>query len=217
MEVLEHEADLKATARAGYDPQHEPLSMRVVLVNQIADSAVAEIEFRNVAETVATPLPVPADLWVDESMAVKTDSLVDAQWCWEWWDPTWKPLAIAHVAATGARRITVTLPNIGARSVSYSRSLRVKIRYRHKAGGTNGLSWYNTIWLAAAHMGSHAPAPPWSGPSGTSRPPPSTRPAASSAWWQSGSRRTTRTTVTRVVTARPASPCRRSRRRAIAG
>lgn len=148
------------SAREGYDPRREPLSMRMVLVNQIADSATAEITFPGVfQENVARTVSVPHKLWVDESLPLRGDWLVSASWCWSEWDLTWKDLPLQHLDAVGPKRVQVTLPAMGARKFAAGRDIRVKITYRYLSGNTCGVSWYNAVWIASAFMAGQTAAP----------------------------------------------------------
>jgi hypothetical protein len=75
--VLEDDADLVASAGAGYDAKREPLAMRVVLVNQIADAGWKwHPRVINVDNGAATSVSTDMLLWRDESLPLNVDWLV---------------------------------------------------------------------------------------------------------------------------------------------
>lgn len=151
--VLEDDEHYKKSAKEGYDPKREPLAMRLVHVAQIASSAVAEIEFPVVHEGTQIEKQTPYYLWKDESLALGADWFVKAQWRRTEGDLTWKDLDRAYVTSDGISKIQILFQNIPKTGVfDWFRKARVKVTYRHLKGSTNGVSWYNAIWLAHENM-----------------------------------------------------------------
>ena len=154
--ILQKDADYERSAKDGYDAKREPLAMRVVLLNQIADSAVAEVEFPVVPEGTPVSKTLPHAFWLDESMAVDTDWLIKAEWRRTEGDLTWKTLDKAYVQKTGIKTLQILFQKIPKTGMfDWRRKAHVKITYRHLKGSTNGVSWYNAIWIAneSMHLG----------------------------------------------------------------
>jgi hypothetical protein len=151
--VIEADIDLKMSAPEGYDPKREPLAMRVVLVNQLADHKdnwLAAII--NVSEGVPTSVTTPEDLWKDESLPETTDWLLTAQWRRDKHD-AWKGLDRKFLKATGRDSFQINFTKIPKDGIfDFFRKAQVQVKLRYLKGSTNGLSWYNAIWLAAENM-----------------------------------------------------------------
>ncbi len=139
-------------ARDGYNARREPLAMRVVLVNMIAKSETVELTFNQVRENQPRTLRIPRGrkLWIDKSKEIKTDFLVDAQWRYEGGrDRAWRNLDAQYVSAVGNNQVRVEMDRIPRRHVFHVfRRVEIKLTVRVNKGNTNGLSWYNTIWIA---------------------------------------------------------------------
>jgi len=146
-------AKLKKSAREGYDPKREPLAMRVVLVHQLATPDEAWFaDIVKVKENTPTTVTTTRELWIDESLPLTEDWAVTAQWRRDKKDG-WKTLDRKYLTYTSATTFQVNfrdIPKDGFFDFFRSAELRFKLRYLD--GSTNGLSWYNAIWLAAENM-----------------------------------------------------------------
>lgn len=145
-----------AAAAQGYTRTREPLSMRVVHVRQIATNATTQRTFEGFTEGVLKQIDLGAAPWIDESLSLNTDWLVTAEWAWTSGDMfgSWKPLAgVNHFVVAGGSAVNVTFPVMPARGWYTDRNLRLRLTYRYLNGSTNGMQWYNSVWLASENMG----------------------------------------------------------------
>jgi hypothetical protein len=151
-------AKLNQAARDGYDDSREPVVLRVVLVNQIADARDEWVSYQDLRPSARFEKDLPKRLWVDESMAKDDDWLISADWCWQTGDLLWKVFDKANVQAIGASRIAINMPAFPERTLSTDRRLMVRINYRYRSGVAPGLQFpnTNTIWLATTDMGAQA-------------------------------------------------------------
>jgi hypothetical protein len=149
----ENDTVLKKSAREGYDPKREPLAMRVVMVNQLASLVEEEYErIVKVSESTPSTFTVRRRLWVDESMPRTTDWAVAAEWRRDV-SEGWKTLDRKYLRRTGAKTFEINFQEIPKRGLfDWFREAQVKITLRYLDGSTNGLSWYNAIWIAAENM-----------------------------------------------------------------
>jgi len=157
----EDEDVLKKSAREGYDPKNrEPLVMRVVLVNQLASPAEAWLQqIVTVGEDAVVTVTAPNKLWVDESLPRTEDWAIEAEWHREKGDP-WEPLDRKYLRRLSINQFTISFGDIKKKGFfDWFRKVRVRIKLRYLDGSTNGLSWYNTIWLAAENMHKGARTP----------------------------------------------------------
>lgn len=144
---------LKKSAREGYDPKREPLAMRVVLVNQLASYEVRWLtDIVTVDENQPTTVTTPRRLWVDESMPRTEDWAVQAEWRRDDKDG-WKTLDRKYLQRTASNQFVVNFREIPKQHFfDWWRDAQIRVKVRYLAGSTNGLSWYNTIWIAAENM-----------------------------------------------------------------
>lgn len=156
--VLTHENKdraYKASAKDGYDRKREPVTMRLIQVNQIAAPKTAQVKIPIDSRDGFASQSVPHMLWQDRSRKKPEDWLVRAEWCWRRGGTTWHALPNGTVSIVG-RKIYVDLTdaNIAARNsiIFTSEEVEVRVTYRYLAGSTNGVSWYNAIWLASSSM-----------------------------------------------------------------
>ena len=144
---------LKKSAREGYDGKREPLALRVVMVNQLASSVEADYErIVKVSENTPTTFMARWKLWVDESMPRTEDWAVAAEWRRDASD-SWKTLDRKYLRRTGVRTFVINFQEIPKQGFfDWFRKAQVQMTLRYLNGSTNGLSWYNAIWLAAENM-----------------------------------------------------------------
>jgi hypothetical protein len=144
---------LKKSAREGYDGKREPLALRVVLVNQIASSVEDDYErIVKVSENTPATFTTRRRLWVDESMPRTEDWAVAAEWRRDASD-SWKTLDRKYLRRTGAKTFVINFQEIPKQGFfDWFRKAQVQMTLRYLDGSTNGLSWYNAIWLAAENM-----------------------------------------------------------------
>jgi len=134
-------------ARDGYDSRREPLAMRVVLVNMIAESETIEARYSGVRKRAAANFRLPdrRRLWLDESVEINTDFFVGGQWRFASGENrSWHNLDSQHVSSAGSSRVRIEMDHIPGDNVT----LQFRLTLRVNKSNTNGLSWYNTIWIA---------------------------------------------------------------------
>lgn len=154
----------KKSARDSYDKVLEPVALRVVVVNQIATSSTEKIRKNNIPNSAAVEITFPVHLWDDPSQAKETDWLVAGEWRFNG-DTDWLPIPSKWITRTASKKASVDLDSaeLGAggmwcwrKEADRTRNIDVRVTYRHASGSTNGVSWYNAIWLASANMNSGA-------------------------------------------------------------
>ena len=152
--VLEKDEDLKKSAREGYDNKREPVTLRTVLVNMIAYSKPKQLTTVTVSENDPITLTLAESLWKDESLPDKGDFVIDALWRHTSGSDTgWKALDKAHVEMVNHNKIKIHFDKIPKRHfLHFFRKAQVKIKVRLLKSSINGLSWYNTIWIAHENM-----------------------------------------------------------------
>ncbi len=151
--VLVDDKDYKKSAREGYDDKREPLSMRMVLVNMIAvnkDGYLANLI------TVKEGLPVEVQLrkrlWFDESLPEKEDWLIEAEWRWDE-KSSWKDLDKAYLKAKNEHTIVINFQDIPKKHfLHFFRKAQIRLKLRYLSSSTNGVSWYNAVWIANTAM-----------------------------------------------------------------
>lgn len=165
--VLTHENNSRAykkSAKDSYDKALEPVALRVVVVNQIAAPSTEKIRKNNILNTAAVEITFPSPVWDDPSAAKEEDWLVAGEWRFNG-DTDWKSIPSKWITRTAANKASIDLDSaeLGAGGVwcwrkeaDRTRRIDVRLTYRYAAGSTNGVSWYNAIWLASANMHSGA-------------------------------------------------------------
>ena len=152
---------LEAAGREGYNAVREPVSLKIVLVNQILTPREELITYGNLVTSSVAERDVPHVLWVDESKNRDEDWLISADWCWQSGDSLWNTLDRAERRVVGESRIAITIPALPARTLSTDWWVSVRIRYRARGGGASpGLSLDNTIRLTTTSMGRQAAGGP---------------------------------------------------------
>lgn len=154
--VLTDEDDSRAykdSGADGYDATREPVTVRFLIVHQIATPKEAMISFAGQAKDATASFKAPQSLWKDATLDETMDWLVSAEWSWSY-NLTWGPLARACLSKIGNKIIldlgAMKFPSRGA-SV-FSETVEVRIKYRYVADQTNGVSWHNGVWLASSSM-----------------------------------------------------------------
>jgi hypothetical protein len=152
--VLDADPDYKKSAREGYDAKREPVTIRAVLVNQIGSPAFRQMVFPAVKEDVDLTQSVNAPLWFDESMDLKKDFIVEAKWRFKG-DAvaTEQDIPLDYIEAVGKTKIKINFKDIPKRHLfDFWRTATVRLKLRVSTGSTNGVSWYNTVWMANENM-----------------------------------------------------------------
>lgn len=155
-----NEQELKLAALDGYKPERKSVTMRCVLVNMIAEQGQKEHE----TEVTANRLPISiqtkkgATLWSDRSLHRGEDCVLVAKWLFaDGKDTQWKNFNPRLFEGVGPNTLVLHLeeipdnlykPVLGDRPVKIILALKL----RTLAGSTNGLSWYNGIWIANENM-----------------------------------------------------------------
>ncbi len=146
----EKDEDLKKSAKEGYDNKREPVSLRCVLINMIAESTERVLKTVTVSQNSPIIITLDHELWVDESKPDKDDFIVGAYWKHVGEIETdWKPFDKAFVEMISSNQIKINFAKIPKRDIFHIfRKAHVKLIVRMLDGSTNGLSWYNAIWIA---------------------------------------------------------------------
>jgi hypothetical protein len=152
--ILKDDAHYKKSAREGYDAKREPVTIRAVLVNQIGDSAEEEIEFPAVKEDQDLEKSTSGPLWVDESMALKRDFIIEAKWRFKGEArATEKDIPLDYIQMKDNFTVKLNFKDLPKRHLfDFWRTATVRLKLRVSNGSTNGVSWYNTIWMANENM-----------------------------------------------------------------
>jgi hypothetical protein len=142
----------KAAALDGYDDTLEPVTVRIVVVNQIATSKTARVKKENVANQGKVKFSFASFPWNDPSCVKDTDWLVRLEWKWN--DAgDWTALPPRWVARTGAKKAEVDLAGAALGGPDDAgRTVDVRVTYRYLSGSTNGRRNRNVFWLASSYM-----------------------------------------------------------------
>lgn len=154
--------DLIYSVKEGYVPEREPVSMRVVLGNMIATPFVDTRERIVVLDRKSIDINLPKTvLWKDESLPLGTDCILSAHLQFHEKD-TPRPISGVFMYSIGPStiRIRFDLMEQSTFESSFGKKpakVRLTFKLRLLAGSTNGLSWYNAIWLAHNFMHGNTP------------------------------------------------------------
>lgn len=152
--ILESDEDHTKSAWDGYDAKREPVSIRAVLVNQIAKSKSEELLFPAVKEDKDLVQSTNSPLWLDESMDSKKDFIIEAKWRFAS-EPVSaeKDIDLKFVESVDPFTIKLNFKDMPKRHLfDFWRKAIVRLKLRVAAGSTNGRSWANTIWMANENM-----------------------------------------------------------------
>lgn len=158
LDTEKNEEDLKRSALDGYDPKRVPVTMRCVLVNMIA----RQDEFSETVVVTAHKSPVRIQtklkLWSDASLPRGEDCVLTARWRFaDGKDTQWKnfnPRLFECVAPYELVLHLEEIPDNLYRPVLGDKPVKIflALKLRTIVGSTNGLSWYNGIWIANENM-----------------------------------------------------------------
>jgi len=154
--------DLKKSVKEGYDAKREPVSMRVVLANMIADHKTTLINKHIVIERKPKTLSITSgQLWKDSSLDLGKDCVLDAYVQYNEND-AYRPIKNTFIYAETDKKITIRFDLIeqSVYEASFGKKpvmAKITLRLRLLDGSTNGLSWYNAIWLAHNSMHDNTP------------------------------------------------------------
>jgi len=151
--------DYKKSAKRGYDSKREPVSMRVILLNQIANFATRTYIFRKKKEGDAALTKIfSSRLWMDESKAIKKDAIISLKWR-RVGAPGWADMGLKYVTIDFPNKITINFEDMKIPKnhvFDFFRKVDVRIKVKFLSSSTNGCSWHNTIWIANENMHSGA-------------------------------------------------------------
>jgi len=154
--ILMSDEDYKKSAREGYNSKREPVCMRVVLVNMIAEKGAFNYFFGTVVENKPIIKDIGRYLWIDESNEIKKDFLISAEWrYYSGSDTSWKPLDPKYIDSVGSHRIRINNQNIPKKwflDIFGERKAMIRLKLNVLKSSTNGVSWYNSIWIAHENM-----------------------------------------------------------------
>jgi hypothetical protein len=152
--ILHEDLHYKKSAREGYDDTREPVSIRAVLLNQISDPGEEELVFPVVKEDQEVEQSSSSPLWIDESMDLKKDFIIEAKWRFKG-EPAAqeRDISLDYIQATDAYTIKINFKDIPKRHfMDFWRKATVRLKLRVSNGSANGVSWYNTVWMANENM-----------------------------------------------------------------
>jgi hypothetical protein len=152
--ILDADPDYKSSARDGYVATREPVTIRAVLVNQIGTPAEEELVFPVVKEDEEVEQSTNSPLWTDESMALKKDFIIEAKWRYKGEAvAAERDISLDCIEAPDIWTIKIHFKDIPKRHlVDFWRKATVRLKLRVSTGSTNGVSWYNTVWMANENM-----------------------------------------------------------------
>ena len=146
--------DFLKSASVGYDPKREPVSMRVVLVHQIAVATFPKIRLTSMSEGDVVTKTIPKKLWKDESKALGYDALTRVRWRRKG-SKVWNNMPRKYVEVIYPNKVKVDFSKLKIKKkhfFDFFRKVEVELRVMAMSGGFNGLSLANTIWIAKSSM-----------------------------------------------------------------
>lgn len=158
--------DLLYSVKNGYVKEREPVSLRVVLCNMISTPEEKTRGYNIVLDRKSTDIDVSSigELWQDESLPIGTDCIISAHVQFHEKD-TPRPINGIFMYGVGPStiRIRFDLMEQSVFEASFGKKptrARLILELRLLAQSTNGLSWYNAVWLAHNFMHGKTPYTP---------------------------------------------------------
>ena len=156
--------DLLYSVKKGYVKEREPVSLRVVLCNMIAQSYVDTKKRIIIIDRRSIDIPIDADLWQDESLPIGTDCIISAHIQFHEKD-TPRPINGIFMYGVGPSTIRIRFDLMEQSSFETSfgkKPTKAKITFKLRLleSSTNGLSWHNAVWLAHNFMHGKIPYTP---------------------------------------------------------
>jgi hypothetical protein len=147
---------MKKSAEDGYEAKYEPVTVRVVAVNQIATSKTTNYKKEDVKNEGKLKLKFPDDLWDDPSCDKDEDWLISVKWRWND-ESTWHRLDSKWIKRTSKNRVEIDLDgaDLGGED-DEDRTIDVRVSYRYDSGSSNGRRRHNAVWLASSCMNGEA-------------------------------------------------------------
>lgn len=164
LEPVQPYDDLKYSVKEGYVSEREPVSLRVVLCNMIAESYIDTKSDLITLERKSIDIPIDSVLWIDESTPIGTDCIINAHIQFHANDQK-RPINDIYIYALGPStiRIRFDLMEQSLFEASFgTKPSKAKLTFtvRLLQSSTNGLSWYNAVWLAHNYMHGKTPYTP---------------------------------------------------------
>ena len=140
--------DYKRSAEDSYLAELEPVTVRIVVVNQIGETKTEtylesdhEVEGKDAIE-------VPDTLFKDPTFAKDKDWFVSAEWRYHG-GVAFSALAAKWLTRTGDRDVEIDFPGAAiATGVNAGKNVDIKLTYRCMPACGNGSSWHNVVYLA---------------------------------------------------------------------
>lgn len=145
--VFDRGLDFPPTGAQSYNAEREPVGVRIVLVNQIAKSATAEITCTVPRDNEYYNLPHPT-LWNDDTVPLNTDWLIGASFRKHGTTDAWTPVAPGRLKRTGPSSSLLELDFTDV--PGDVASVDLKVNYRYRTSSTAGISLSNLIYIGAA-------------------------------------------------------------------
>jgi hypothetical protein len=150
--------DLKHAALDGYDPLRVPVTMRCVLVNMIGSMKEDDQKVKITANRGPVYIQTRKRIWSDPSLSRGQDCVISAHWRFaDGKDTQTKRFDLRYFEGVAPKTLVVHFEEIpenlykatfGDKPVKIVLELKLRILAR----STNGLSWYNGIWIANENM-----------------------------------------------------------------
>lgn len=146
--------DLEYSVKEGYVPDREPVSLRVVLCNMIAEYYEDTVKPIIVLDRKSMDIDVSSigKLWQDESLPIGADCIINAHIQFHPKD-TQRSINGIFMYGVGPStiRIRFDLMEQSMFEASFGKKpskAKLTLQLRLLKKSTNGLSWYNAVWLA---------------------------------------------------------------------
>ncbi|MDH5571728.1 MAG: hypothetical protein OEY89_08185 [Gammaproteobacteria bacterium] len=165
LETVDPYDDLNYSVNEGYEAEREPVSLRVILCNMIAEPRFEVCERSIFLEKKTIDISVKNDtLWRDDSLPIGLDCIISATIQFHEND-TPRPINGIYIYGVGPStiRIRFDLMEQSVFEASFGKTpTKARLTFKIKVldGSINGLSWYNAVWLAHNFMHGKRPYTP---------------------------------------------------------
>lgn len=146
------------SALDGYKSNRPGVSMRCVMVNMIGSYKEYQTKiYKLKLQRTATKIQTAQYLWQDESLPRGEDCVIDAVWRVEGGGASdWRSLDRQILGGSGPSELTIYFDELSEEQFSKKfgggKFIEVLFILRRVTGSINGLSWYNSIWVANQNM-----------------------------------------------------------------
>lgn len=139
----------KRAAEDGYSADLEPVTVRVVIVNQIGETRTETYLEPDLDSAGKIPFEVADTLYKDPTYAKDRDWLISAEWRFSG-GVAFTELATRWVTRTGDRNVEIDFTGAAiATGENAGKQVDVRLTYRCMPACGNGSSWHNCVVLAS--------------------------------------------------------------------